>query len=310
MSLGGLSLGFRLGQRPPVAIVDNVLGPRHPVLDDLPVNAVFLGQLVDVGVGDFQKDFALGRLKPFSAEFLGPIVEGDSPGDLGHFVKRTFAVQSVCVIELRASGIGSEQGSHHDVLDMLLTIDSPIFHIVGQLVPVLRRQIVVFAVRIDGGIGSINLGRRIVSEELAEETPFVGSADLLAQHSAGVPIQFGHLLVPFASFHEKLRAFLDPVVPVFDVVPFRRDVVGKVPAVIAPDLQEVWLQENDRFRGGPHLSEVLCFLLLVQIAPQQVRGHTAQAKEHQIHGGTGGIHGTQRTLTQVIVLPQLGKVSA
>jgi len=150
----------------------------------------------------------------------------------------------------------------------------------------------------------------IVLEHQTKLGLFVGPPDLLSHKPADVADQSGLIAVVVGAIDQEGYSLLDPGVAHAVVVKLRGNVVGQVVRLEIPDLEKIWLEPNDLVDGQLDFVPVLNFLVVIGVAPQDVRGHAPQAERSQLHRFAGRVDLAQPGLGEVVLFAELGELSA
>ena len=151
----------------------------------------------------------------------------------------------------------------------------------------------------------------VLLEQPAELLALVGLADLLGDHPAQLILQPGLPLVIGDAFFEELESGDDPAVALAVIVAeLDGDVVGDVPRLVQPDVDEVGLDLGDLFEGGGAVGPVFLHLIVGGLLPEDVGRHAPQPQRGELDRDAGGIDLAESGLAEAVLAAELGELAA
>ena len=275
-------------------------------------------------LGDFER--VLTELDPF-AEGAGPFVLGHL-AEGGLDAQGAHLFQGRGIVGLGVSGHRAEGdvvgpplalGGRVDVLDLLDGLPGPLVQAGGTRVdqvdgaaePAIAELEVVALDDVHAALGvavGLEVLVLVVAEEAAEDDRLIGEAELVVVVPGGVPDQVGRPAIVLDALLDELDALLDPLVLVLGGVPLDGDVVGQVPALEGPDLEEVGLELGDPVDVGLEAVPVVVAAVLVGLLPEVVGHDPAEpAEQEELHHEAAGVDLADRRLAQVVALLDVGE---
>ena len=133
------------------------------------------------------------------------------------------------------------------------------------------------------GQGDVGVEVVVLLEQPAELLALVGLADFLGDHPAHLVLQPRLALVVGDALLEEVESLDDPAVALAVIVAeLDGDVVGDVPRLVDPDVDEVGLDLGDLFEGGGAVGPVLLHLVVVGFLPEDVGRHAPQPQRGEL----------------------------